>query len=85
MYNHIFRYFDIIKINSKVKNIIATEVAKGYCLSNISKIVKNIKQAINKKALEDKKKVYLNLKKIHNVSALQKYQNTDICTIRARI
>ena len=62
-HNHILGYHDIIKVNSKVKNIIATEVAKGYRPSDISRNIISVKWAANKKVLEDVKEVYLDQKK----------------------
>ena len=29
-YNHTLEYIETIKVNAKVKNILATEIAKGY-------------------------------------------------------
>lgn len=63
-------YFDTIKINSKVKNIIFIKVVKRYHPSYISRNIKNMKWAINKKVLEDARKVYLNLKNIYKAVTL---------------
>ena len=68
-HNHTLGYLNTIKVNFKVKNIVATEVAKRYCLSDISKNIKDVKWAVNKKALKDARGAKLNLKKIHNTSA----------------
>lgn len=42
-HNHTLKYLNIIKVNSKVKNTLATEIAKRYCLGNISKNIKSVK------------------------------------------
>lgn len=68
-----------------MKNTVATEVIKGYCSSDISRNIKDIKWTANKKALKDIGGVQLNLKKIYNISTLWKYQNPDIPITKARI
>ena len=52
-HNHTLGYLDTIKVNSKLKNTVAKEVAKGYCPSDISRNIKGVKWAANKEALED--------------------------------
>lgn len=84
-HNHTLGYLDTIKVNSKVKNTVATEVAKGFRPSDISRNIKGEKWAANKKTLEDAGGVHLDLKKIHNVGASWKHQNPDIYITRARI
>ena len=42
-HNHILEYLDTIKINSKVKNIVAIKIAKRYYLSDISINIKGVK------------------------------------------
>lgn len=37
MHNHILKYIDIIKINSKIKNLVEIEVAKRYWPSDINR------------------------------------------------
>ena len=68
-HNHTLEYLDIIKVNSKVKNTIGTEVAKGYWSSNINKNIQEVKWAANKTALGDAGGVYLDLKRIYNAGA----------------
>ena len=41
--NHILEYLDIIKVNSKMKNTVGTEVAKGYRPCNINRNIKGVK------------------------------------------
>ncbi|MCJ1345134.1 hypothetical protein MMC31_003339 [Peltigera leucophlebia] len=84
-HNHTLEYLDTIKVNSKVKNTVATEVAKGYRPSDISKNIKGVKWAADKKALEDAGGAHLDLKKIHNAGASWKHQNPDVRIIGARI
>ena len=69
IYNYILKYLDIIKINSKIKNIIETKVAKKYWFSDINKNIKRVKCMANKIILKDVKEVHLDLKEIHNISA----------------
>lgn len=42
-YNYILKYLNIIKVNFKIKNIVATKIVKKYYLSDISKNIKNVK------------------------------------------
>ena len=39
-HNHTLEYLDTIKVNSMVKNTVATEVAKGYRPNDISRNIK---------------------------------------------
>lgn len=60
-------------------------MAKEYCLSNINRNIKKVKQAANKKLLRDKGRANFDLIKIHNVEAKQRCQNPDIQIAGARI
>ncbi len=84
-HNHSLEYLDTIKVNLKVKNTVAAEVAKGYRPSDINRNIKGVKWAANKKALEDARGVHLDLKKIHNARATWKRQNPDMRIAGARI
>ncbi len=42
-HNHTLEYLDIIKVNSKVKNTVRTEVAKGDWPSDINSNIKGVK------------------------------------------
>lgn len=42
-YNHLLEQFNIIKVNLKVKNILAAEMAKICCYSNINRNIKDVK------------------------------------------
>lgn len=63
----------------------ATEVAKGYRLSDINKNIKGITWAANKKALRDAGGAHLDLKKVHNVGAKWKFQNPNMRIAKAKI
>ncbi len=84
-HNHSLEYLDAIKVNLKVKNTVAAEVAKGYRPSDINRNIKGVKWAANKKALEDAGDVHLDLKKIHNAGATWKRQNSDMRIAGSRI
>lgn len=57
----------------------------GYQPSDINKNIKEVKLPANKIALRDVKEVYLDLKKIYNISALLKLNNSDHYIIRIEI
>lgn len=59
-HNHILEYL----------NTIAIEVVKRYCPNDISRNIKDVKWAANKKTLKDAEKLYLDLKKIPNASTV---------------
>ena len=84
-HNHTLEYLDTIKVNLKVKNTVAIEVAKGYRPSDINRNIKGIKWAANKEALRDGGGAHLYLKKIHNAGATWKRQNSDMRIARAII
>ena len=84
-HNHTLEYLDIIKINSKVKNTVGTEVAKGYRPSDINRNIQGVKWAANKTALGDAGGAHLDLKGIHNAGASWKLDNLDHRIAGARI
>lgn len=71
-HNHTLEYPDTIKVNSKIKNTVATEVAKGYRPSDISRNIKGVKWTANKEALKNAGGTHLDLKGIHNAGASEK-------------
>ena len=84
-HNHTLEYLNIIKVNSKLKNSVGTEVAKGYRPSDINRNIKEVKWAANKAVLGDAGGAHLDLKGIHNASASWKLNNLDHRIVGARI
>ena len=84
-HNHTLEYLDTIKVNLKVKNAVAAEVAKRYRPSDINRNINGVKWVANKEALKDARGAHLNLKKINNAGATWKRQNTDMRIAGARI
>lgn len=60
-------------------------VAEKYRFTDISQNIKEIKYAINEKALKNRSRIHLLLKKILNVDSLWKYQNHKKQIIGAKI
>ena len=50
-HNHILKYFDFIKINNAIKEVVVEEVIKGYALANINRLLQDTKWSANSVAL----------------------------------
>jgi len=50
-HNHTLKYFDFIKINDAIKEIVVEKVTKDYALANINRLLQDTKWSANSVAL----------------------------------
>ena len=76
-HNHTLDFIDTLKINSYIMNAVGEQVAQGYEVSWVHRILQGVKWSANLKALELAGGVHLDLKAVHNAGAEWKKKHPD--------
>ena len=76
-HNHTMDFMDVIKINSFVMGIAGEQVAQGYEVAWVHRVLKGVKWTANLNALEAAGGKYLNLMRVHNAGAEFKRAHPD--------
>ena len=76
-HNHTREFSDTIKINSFVMDAAGEQVAQGYEVAWVNRILQGVKWSDNLKALKLAGGIHLELKDVHNAGAEWKKRNPD--------